>query len=501
MNVHRRFDQSSHTVIIGAGMAGTAAAVTLSAVGEAVTLIEGNAYPGGKMRQLPSPVGPIDSGPTVFTMKYVFEELFDKAGCNFDDLVDHQKAEILARHAWDSEGTFDLFASREGSAERIREFFDGENAKGYLKFCNDAKTIYETLKSTYIGAQCPGPFELAQRIGLNKPKSLWALKPFDTLWSALGKYFPDKRLQQLFGRYATYIGSSPFQAPATLMLIAHVEQEGVWMIEGGMHQLAKAMQSLAIAKGTDVRNNTNAAFITVENGAITGVVTDEEEFIAADRIIYCGDISALAKLIPNNRKVAPPVPYLKRSISAVTFSMEAECSGLPLHRHNVFFSSDYEREFSTIFKHAKIPDNPTVYLCAQDRNDDPKAFNGQSERLLCLINAPAFGDRHTLSQEELETCQANMMKTMQTCGLKVNPISNQITQPSDFNHLFPGSGGALYGRASHGWMASFARPGARSKIPGLYLAGGSVHPGAGVPMATRSGMLAAEQLMKDRVLT
>lgn len=502
MKVDLKKAPKDRTVIIGAGMAGLSAAISLASKGEDVILFEARDYPGGKMRELPSRIGGIDSGPTVFTMKYVFETLFSDAGLDFDETIKLQKVSTLARHAWDQRGSFDLHASRGRTAEAIGDFFDRENAEGYLRFCKDAKEIFDTLKDTFIGAQRPNPIELGSRVGLLNVKSLFKLHPFSTLMQRLETYFTDARLRQLFGRYATYVGSSPYKAPATLMLIAHVEQEGVWLIEGGMHALAAKMQAVAQDLGTDIRKGRGVASIMMDGDRACGVITAEGDLVAAKRVLYCGDVSALDDtFLPTRRKRPKPVNPAERSLSAITWSMEAHANDYPLHRHSVLFSNDYQAEFNAIFQHGKVPENPTVYICAQDRGDDTSTGDKTSERLLCLVNAPAFGDHKRLSESELEQCQNNMLKTLNRCGLNLEPISQTITQPADFHQLFPGSGGALYGRASHGWMASFQRQGASTSIPGLYLAGGSVHPGAGVPMATLSGMLAAEQIIKDRVLT
>jgi 1-hydroxycarotenoid 3,4-desaturase len=159
----------------------------------------------------------------------------------------------------------------------------------------------------------------------------------------------------------------------------------------------------------------------------------------------------------------------------------------------VFFSGDYAAEFARI-RAGHLPDDPTVYVCAQDRSD-ASAPSDRPERLLCLVNAPA----RTFSPSEIETCVTTMRRRLSASGLTLSETADPVTTgPAEFAHLFPGSAGALYGRASHGWMASFKRPGARTRIPGLYLAGGSVHPGPGVPMAAQSGRIAADSLLRDR---
>jgi 1-hydroxycarotenoid 3,4-desaturase len=168
----------------------------------------------------------------------------------------------------------------------------------------------------------------------------------------------------------------------------------------------------------------------------------------------------------------------------------------------VFFSRDYEAEFDDLFRHARVPREPTVYVCAQDRLHDDAAPDGP-ERLLCLINAPADGDHAAYGAEEIESCADRTFEFLERCGLRVRrtPDATVTTTPAQFARLFPATGGALYGQASHGWQASFRRPGSRTRLPGLYLAGGSAHPGAGVPMAAISGRLAATRLLRDLAST
>ena len=492
-------DKPARVVVIGAGIGGLTAALLLAAEGYDVTVVERAAGPGGKMREVVVGGAAIDAGPTVFTLKGVFEAIFADAGFDLDEEVRLRPASTLARHAWGPGKVLDLHADLGASAAAIGAFAGPAEARRYLEFCGRAARIYRTLDEPFMRAQRPDLATLMRRVGIGGLGGLWQVSPFATLWSALGQHFHDPRLRQLFGRYATYCGSSPFMAPATLMLVAHVEQEGVWYVEGGMRRLADALLRCAKAKGAKFRFKVGAEAIVAERDRAAGVVLDNGERLVADAVVCNADVAALAdgRIGGAGRAVARVSPK-RRSLSAVTFAMTAKAGGFAPARHNVFFSNDYRAEFEAIFGRDKIPDDATVYVCAQDRFDADDAAPAGVERLLCLVNAPAIGDRHRFNDEEIETCMTRTLRRLERSGLTLQVEAVTATTPDMFETMFPATGGALYGAASHGWTASFDRPGARTKLKGLYAAGGSVHPGPGVPMAALSGRLAASALMADR---
>ncbi len=464
-------------------------------------VVEQAATPGGKMREVPVGDARIDGGPTVLTMRWVFEEIFDSVGASLDDLLTLQPAEILARHAWSAEERLDLFADPQRSAEAIGAFAGADEAAGYLKFCAAAKEVYETLEGPFMRNENPSPLSLIRHSGIKGLGRLSRIRPFDTLWKALGESFRDPRLRQLFGRYATYCGSSPFTAPATLMLVAHVEQAGVWLVEGGMFRIAEALEKLARARGASFRFGSPVREIVIGRQGVAGLELADGERLQADAVIVNADAAAVAQGLFGQAASAgaPKLPRKERSLSALTWAVHARTAGFPLLRHSVFFSDDYKAEFDDLFGRQRLPRKPTVYVCAQDRDEGTMSDPQGPERLLCLVNAPATGDVHDFSDSEIAPCQESAFRLLQRCGLEVDlrPETARATSPTEFERLFPGTGGALYGPATHGWRASFRRPGPRTKVPGLYLAGGSIHPGPGVPMAALSGRLAAQSVLTD----
>lgn len=485
--------------MIGAGVGGLVTALLLAARGVEVVVLERAQRPGGKMREAMVDGMGIDSGPTVLTMRWVFEEIFDAVGARFEDAVALRPLRILARHAWSSGPTLDLFAEPARSADAIGQFAGAGEARRFLAFCAHARRVYMALEGPFLRSPRGSVLSLVRRSGWSGLPQLMSISPFVTLHRALCKHFRDARLRQLFARYATYCGSSPYEAPATLMLVAHVEQDGVWSVEGGMQRLAEALARLAAERGARVRCGEAVEEISVDGAGVAGVRLASGERIDARAVVVNADAQAVARGLFGKAaaRAVPRTADAVRSLSAVTWSMRARAAGVPLTRHNVFFGDDYRSEFDDIFVRGTLPRTPTVYLCAQDRLDD--APGPEDERLLCLVNAPANGDGGPLEKREIEACEMRARATLSRCNLalETGPGSVVTTTPAEFSRMFPGTGGALYGRATHGWRASFARPGARTRIPGLYLAGGSTHPGPGVPMAALSGRLAAASVLAD----
>ncbi len=487
-------------IVIGGGIAGLVAAVDLARRGLVVRLLESALQPGGKMREVEIDGRYIDSGPTVFTMPWVFEQLFADAGTDISEHLLLRPADLLARHFWRDGSRLDLFVDIERSAQAIAEFSDAAEAERYRRFCRRAEQVFNTLEHSFMRSQRPSPLSLITASGWRGLPNLLKIQPFSSLWRSLGQSFSDHRLRSLFGRYATYCGASPLQATATLMLIAHVEQRGVWQVDGGMRRLADALAMLLQRHGGEIRYDAAVSEINTRKQRAVGVRLASGESLSADVIIANADVASIGSgLLGPAAAAAVARPKVhQRSLSAVTFSVLAQTEGVELSHHNVFFPDDYPQEFVDIFKHQRLPANPAVYICAQDRGPG-RAHGKGPERLFMITNAPARGDLETFTPEQLARTESATFGLLADCGLDTDyrPEHCVMTSPNDFERRFPGTGGAIYGAAPHGWRSSFTRPGARSRLAGLYLAGGSVHPGPGVPMVALSGRLAAAAAAAD----
>lgn len=495
--------------VIGAGVGGLAAAIRLASRGHRVTVLERDAAVGGKMRAILVDGRAVPCGPTVFTMRWVFDELLGYASERLEDRLKLTPLAVLARHAWSETSRLDLYADPAASVDAVGRFSGADQARRFATFCAEARRIHDTLVGPFIRAQRPDLWDMLHRLGAPGLLALSGLGPFASLWKRLGAHFPDPRLRQLFARYATYCGTSPWLAPATLELIAHVELEGVWSIEGGMPALAGALAAVAARLGVEIRTGTAVDEIVVHAGRVNAVRLHGGEQLPVRAVVHNGDVRALAAGLhgaaaarAHHASARAPL-----SLSALTLCLNAQAQGFPLAHHNVFFQDDYRSEFDDVFARHRLPRKPTVYLCAPDRVADAESARPQREAMLLLVNAPAALAQPLGStvedHKEIAACHTTMIRHLRGCGLELNYAEHQcrITTPADFHARFPASGGALYGPAANGWMATFARAQGRSPLPGLYLAGGTVHPGPGVPMAAMSGILAAEALMADRAST
>lgn len=486
-------------VIVGAGVAGLASAIRLSHAGHDVHVFDAATGPGGKMRTRRSSAGLVDIGPTVLTMRWVFEDLFASVGADLSDHVTLTADTILARHWWMDGSTIDLHSDPDLSAAAVRDFAGTKAANQYRAFSRKTAKMFTAFKGPMMETAKPSIAALTAQV-LSQPSLIPAMAPWATMAKSLAADFDDPRLRQLFGRYATYVGGSPFASPALLSLIAHSEALGVWSVKGGMNQLANAMEQLAKSLGATFTYGTPVQRIITNDGSAVGVQTaDGPEH--ADLIVFNGDPAALQTGLMGDAvtRAVSKDAVTPRSLSAWVWGFAAKPSLSTLTHHNVFFGNDPADEFGPIDK-GHIPHDPTLYICAQDRGAG--AIPSGEERFEIIMNgAPTTATTDTKGDRDL--CHQTTFDRLTQFGLTFDqtPQDKHLTSPADWNRLFPASQGSLYGRSPHGMTASLKRPTARTRVKGLYLAGGGAHPGAGVPMATLSALHVAATIKADLIST
>jgi 1-hydroxycarotenoid 3,4-desaturase len=510
---YRRLGTLEPVVVIGAGIGGLAAALRLAAFGHAVEIVERHISVGGKLRGLPTPAGPADAGPTVLTLRHVFDALFAAAGTRIEDHLEIVAEPVIARHYWPDGSRLDLLADPEATLAELEAFGGSRAADDFRRFRARAAALFAAFDGPVMRSGRIRP--LAALPGLMAPPftALRALRPWQSLAGALAADFADPRLRQLFGRYATYVGGVPGLAPALLALLPQAELAGVWRLPGGLHRLATTLAALAEARGARIRLGCHAAGIEVTGGRARAVRLEDGRDIAASAVLFNGDPQALALglLGPQVQHAVPWRAVRPRSLSAHVLSFAAVPHGVPLAHHTVFFCAAAEDEFGPLAR-GQTPRDASLYVCAQDVD----APAGRLQRFEIIRNAPplapgAAGSGAGVGKEARADVpaggdtewQQTILAGLAARGLRFapGPGTGTLTRPADFAALFPGTDGAIYGRSPHGLMASFLRPVAQSRIPGLFLAGGGVHPGPGLPMAATSGRHAAAAIMRDLAST
>ncbi len=503
--------EGKRVVVIGGGIGGLATAIRLLGLGYAVTVLERATTPGGKMRQIIVGGKSFDGGPSVLTMPWVLDELCESAGVQRRDLIEISPLEPLCRHFFADGTQLDLFndepadgqcstdASFSRSTEEIRRVLGRQSADEYVRFRRHAARIFRAVERPFLRNPIPSnPLGLIFLNRFSDVTGLWKIDARRSLWQALCGFFSDERLRVLFARYATYSGADPFLAPGTLAVIPHVEQGfGVFSVRGGMYRVATALAELVIRLGGEIRYGADVErLILDEKGKRIASAQVGGERLDADVFVANCDVPQLYSRMLDGTQVADELRHrydkLTPSLSAVLHLAVAEdAASLPLCHHNVFFSSDYRREFVELLDGP--PSDPTVYLCNPD-------FGHSSQRWFFLTNAPPLPREDEQSNQRrwdddfVNLCRQRVVDKLarHRFDYSRHVTTECAVTPDDFARLFPASRGAIYGAAASSKMAAFRRP--PNEVPGLanlFCVGGSTHPGAGVPMVMLSAQIVA----------
>ncbi len=490
----------SKVAIIGAGMGGLAVAIRLAVAGHRVTVYERNARVGGKLNLLEQAGFRWDTGPSLITMPFVYRQLFEQAGKRLEDYVRLEPVEPICRYFWPDGTVFDASDSLARMTAAI-ERLNPADVNGYLRFLAYSRRLYDLTAEPFLFHGINSRRDFLKL----KPRAALQIDPFRTVHQAVSSYFKDQRLVQLFDRYATYNGSSPYQAPATLNIIPYVELGmGGWYVTGGLYSLAQAYERLAGECGVDIQTGAEVTKIVIKNGRAAGLRLSGGVEISADIVVANTDVSYTNKTLLDQGKGLGR--FLKR------VELEPSCSGfvlfLGLNRqydhlahHNIFFSRDYRAEFKAIFNDRCPPDDPTIYVCWTGRTDPAHAPPGGSN-LFILVNAPylspAFNWAGPGAAQGYRDLVVSRLQAAGLAGLEQAVVSEAMMTPLDIASRFNAERGAIYGLSSNNRFSAFLRPPNRShRYGGLYFVGGSTHPGGGVPLVTLSAKIVSDLIAAD----
>ncbi len=482
-------------VIIGGGVGGLACGIRLRCLGYAVTIFEKNEVVGGKLASRTTDGGYVDLGPTLLTMLPVFEDLFEVAGADLHKELDLRPIDPSCRYHWSDGTVFNTWESRGDLLEEASRVFP-DDVEGLTTFLDDVSRLYNATEEIFLKRPFRGLRELFTLENLKLGPLLGSLGFTSTMARTLERRFSDPKLIQLLGRFATYNGSSPYRAPATLNLIAHVELTlGAYYPRGGMRELAHALQRLA--EGVGVRIETSAEVERVVRGksdrSVSAVIVHGEEH-PCDLMI-----SNVDALWTWRHLLAPSgLPIPKRIESA-----ERSCSGFLMTgsvskpdrfeqseaHHQIYFSDDYQTEFREIFEEDRLATDMTIYRSIPSVTD-PDLATGERRGCYLLVNAP-----QGIEIPRAEEYAGRVLQRLQAFGITQEMSEIEIMTPESIEKSYGSIGGAIYGSSSNSIFSAFLRP--TNQVPGLdnvYMVGGSVHPGGGLPLVALSGAIVAQQI-------
>jgi phytoene desaturase len=485
-------------VIIGGGVGGLSAAIHLQAAGRQVLVLEKNSNFGGKLGELHSGGYRWDTGPSVLTMRAVFNQLFHSAGRDPGEYFNLSLVEPLTRYFFPDGTVLDFSRDIEKTVAEIESSNLGDR-DGYRAFLKYADGLFRVLLPIFIQSEPPSLRSLYQTSPLD-PFRLDALR---TMQQAIDRYVQSSHLRQILGRFATYVGASPFLAPATLNVITHVElNQGVWYPEGGMYRLSDALVKCASDLGVELRPRQAVEQILVEAGRVKGVRLHGGRQISANVIVSNVDARLLYGSLldedPGGKRFAQRIVRQESSSSGFLMLLGIKRSHTSLSHHNVLFSPDYRLEFNQIFQQGIPPTDPTIYVAITSKSTISDAPDG-NENWFVMVNVPSIGPGWSWDENQKNYRDLVLQKLAERGYALGGYVEEEhIITPLDLERNTGSWGGALYGTSSNNRFAAFRRPHNRARYPqGLYLAGGTTHPGGGVPLSALSGGVASKMILSD----
>ncbi|HNW60187.1 MAG TPA: phytoene desaturase family protein, partial [bacterium] len=459
--------------------------------GYSVDLFEQTGQLGGKMNQVHLEGFRFDTGPSLLTMPFVLEELFADAGFRRREFLEFVPVEPMCRYFFADGSRLD--ASSDAAAMEQAITLLSERDKGHFeRFLAYSRRIYDLTAEVFLFTPIHEWKKLLNRRHLAALGALPSIDALRTVHRGVQRFFHDDRIVQLFDRYATYNGSNPYRAPATLNIIPYVEYGfGAFYIRGGMYRLVVALQQLATILGVRIHTGQPVEEIVTQQGRVAGVRVGGR-LLRTDRVLCNADVvTAFNRLLPGFAGERRKLNRLEPSLSGMIFLWGVNKRHPELAHHTIFFSADYRREFSQIFGELRAPEDPTVYVAITSRADAADAPAG-GENWFVLVNMPYL--RPDAAEPDVAGVRRSVLARLQRAGLDPSAaiVCEEVITPRDLLDRYGSNGGSIYGISSNSRAMAFRRPANRSRaVPGLFFAGGSSHPGGGIPLVLLSGRMAA----------
>lgn len=488
----------SSVIVIGAGAGGLATAARLASRGHRVTLLEQRDTFGGKLSTYRRDGFAFDTGPSLFTLPAVYRDLFLKTGGALEDAVDLQELEPAFGYRFADGSRAVLPGSGIGAcANALGDALGGTAAEDWKKLMARASDMWRITRRPFLQSPLDGLHTLLPlATNLNDVRTI---APFTSLRSLGNKTLRDPRLVTLLDRYATYQGSDPRKAPAVLATVPYVEQVfGAWHLGGGLGTLADALVKRCEERGVTLRASVDVTRILLTDGRATGVELADGDRLAADVVVANADASLVYEhLLADDATAKRQTRRIKRttpSLAGFVMLLAVKGSTPNIQHHNVWFPENYDDEFTSIFGRSPEPvSDPAIYACVPA---DPRMSPPGHEAWFILVNAPRHGtdavdwNAPGLADRYADEVLARLAE--RGTDLRERVLWREVRTPADLERDVRAPGGSIYGTSSNGSRAAFQRPANRSPIPGLFLVGGSAHPGGGLPLVGMSAEIVAD---------
>ena len=480
-------------IVIGAGLGGLAAAIRLANDGFGVTVLEKNETVGGKVNSVEAGEYKFDTGASLITMRHVFEDLFESCGKRIEDYLTLLPLDPICCYFWSDGSRFDASSDLQKTENEIAKL-EPKDVENFRRYLADSRRKYRIAEKTFLARSLN---DLPKLLRPKYLKDLLHISSLKTLDAHNKSYFQSEKLQQLFNRFATYNGSSPYQTPATFALVPFVEFGlGAWYARGGIYQIPGALKRLATELGVEIKTNSQVEKIVVEKKRAVGVRLENGEIYKSDWVVANSDAVETYRNLLGAEFFNKNLDKREPSSSGFVLLLGVKKKFPQLAHHNIFFSNDYRAEFDALFKDLRPAKNPTIYVCATSRTDETQSPK-DCENLFVLVNAPYTSDR-TDWKTEAKSYRDLIIKKLENFGLENLNESvefEQIITPEDFETKYRTNRGSIYGVSSNGIFSAFLRvPNKSKRIENLYFVGGATHPGGGMPLVLLSGKMAAEMI-------
>lgn len=485
----------THVRVIGAGLGGLSAAISLAQEGYAVTIHEKNAKIGGKLNVLKERGYTFDLGPSILTLPHIFERLFERSGRRMHDYIPIRTLRPHWRNFFEDGLVVDLDPDPARMAEEARKA--GEDPENVRRFLEYSARLYDLVNEGYFERGLDTSKEFADFYGL------WKFPKFDlfrTMHGGVKRFLKTQAMQDIFDYFIKYVGSSAYHAPAFMNCLPTIQfRYDLWYVDGGLYHIALGLQRLMDELGVVVRLNNEIVEVRKDGERLTGLVTSDGEFHPADIVVSNMEvIPAYQRLLHEDEKFLHSLEMFEPACSGLVLELGLDCQYPQLAHHNFFFSGDQREHFHTVFRKRQLPPDPTIYLVAASRTDPTVAPPG-CDCLKILPHIPYLDEANPLTRDDYLAFKDQVVDKLERMGLKDlrrHIVFEHCWTPLDIQQQYYSNKGSIYGVVSDRFKnLAFKAPKQSVKYPNLFFVGGSVNPGGGMPMVVLCGQHVARKVV------